>query len=272
MFTAKFNTDIQKAKSIEYSDGIRNIVALSELLTAVAWLSVCLRKHTNEAMWAAYHKQLVMHLQSPGVPSSVMATLSRRLMERGSATQAAVPHTTDTEHVCISDDDKDIIEYIAGFVLHRIRQKAYRLKCGMEKTATLELVGALVNNADESTSTLIKCQQRGGLLSAHANLICIFNKFEFFFRQSTHHSTITTEIPLPDLIQTAINDTSITKLYDSCVSNISVITSRKNSMFRELASIYFMVRVNGFCRQTMEQYRQRHKMYRRAKALRKSLQ
>ena len=64
-----------------------------------------------------------------------MDTLSRRLMERDSATQAEVPHTTvNTEHVCITDDDRDIFGYIAGFALHRIRQKTYRLKRGVEKT------------------------------------------------------------------------------------------------------------------------------------------
>ena len=29
-------------------------------------------------------------------------------------------HTTNTEVVCITDEDKDIIEYIAGFVVHQL--------------------------------------------------------------------------------------------------------------------------------------------------------
>ena len=44
--------------------------------------------------------------------------------------------TTNTEVVCITDEDKDIIEYIAEFAVHLIRQKAYRLKCGIEKSTT----------------------------------------------------------------------------------------------------------------------------------------
>ena len=55
-----------------------------------------------------------------------------------------------------------VLEYMAGFAVHRIRQKAYRLTCGIEKSTNLELVSALMGTADESTSTLINCQQRGG--------------------------------------------------------------------------------------------------------------
>ena len=246
-------------------------IAISELLAAVAWLSNCSRKNSRDSIWAAYHKQLVAHLSSAGVPSSVMATMSRRLMERGIAVQATVSRTPSTEVVCITDEDKDIVEYIAGFAAHRIRQKAYRLKGSVEKTTTLELVGALIRHADESTSALVNCQQRGGLLSVHANILQIFNALELMFRQSTNN-TITRQIDLPNLVQTAVNDASLLTLYNGCVNDVSATTLRKNDMFQELTFIYFMVRVNGFCRQTMEQFRQRHKMCRRAKALRKSLQ
>ena len=68
-----------------------------------------------------------------------MATISRRLMERGIAAQAAVSRTPSTEVVSITEEDKDIVEYIAGFAAHRIRQKAFRLKCSGEKTTTLFL-------------------------------------------------------------------------------------------------------------------------------------
>ena len=93
-------------------------------------------------------------------------------------TGISVPQTTNTEVVCITDEDKDIVEYIARFAAHRVRHKAYRLKCSEETTTTLELVGALIWPADESTSALVNCQQRGGLLLVHgtaelANFQCI---------------------------------------------------------------------------------------------------
>ena len=168
---------------------IDNIIAISELLAAVAWLSKCARKNSRDSIWAAYHKQLVAHLSLAGVPSPVMATISRRLMECGIAAQAAVSRTPSTEVVCISEEDKDIVEYIAGFAAHRIRQKAFRLKCSGDKTTTLELVSALIRPAGESTSALVNCQQHGGLLSVHGNILQIFNALELMFRQSTN-STI----------------------------------------------------------------------------------
>ena len=73
------------------------------------------------------------------------------------------------------------------------------------------------------------------------------------FEQSTHHSTITKQSNLPDLIQTSVNDALLLNLYIGCENDLSAITSRNNDTFHELTFIYFMVRVNGFCRQTMEQ-------------------
>ena len=73
------------------------------------------------------------------------------------------------------------------------------------------------------------------------------------FEQSTHHSTITKQSNLPDLIQTSVNDALLLNLYTGCENDVSAITSRNNDTFHELTFIYFMVRVNGFCHQTMEQ-------------------
>ena len=186
-------------------------------------MSNCSRKNSRDSIWAAYHKQLVTHLSTAGVPSSVMATMYRRLMERAIAVQAAGSRTTNTEVVCITDEDKDIVEYIAGFAAHRIRQLM-----------------------------LTYCK-----FLMHKNLM---------FRQSTNNN-ITRQIDLPNLVQTAVNDASLLTVYHGCVNDVSATTLRKNDMFQELTFIYFMVRVNGFCRQTMEQFRLRHKMCRRTKVL-----
>ena len=160
------------------------------------------------------------------------------------ATGISVPHTTNTEVVCITEEDKDIVEYIAGFAAHRVKHKAYRLKCSEKKTTTLELVSALIRPTDESTSALVNCQQHGGLLSVHGNILHIFNALELMFRQSTN-STITRQIDLQNLVHTAVNDASLLTLYNGCVNDVSAITSRKNDMFQELTLIYFMDRVNG---------------------------
>ena len=42
-------------------------------------------------------------------------------------------------------------------------------------------------------------------------------------------------------------------MYTDCENDVSAITSHNNDTFHELTFIYFMDRVNGFCRQTMEQ-------------------
>ena len=153
---------------------------------------------------------------------------------------------------------------------HTLASNMGKVSHALTHSATA-LVSALIRPAGESTSTLVNCQQRGGLLSVHGNMLQIYNALELMFRQSTN-STITKQIDLQNLVQTAVNDASLLTLYNGCVSDVSATSLRKDDMFKELTLIYFMVRVNGFCRQTMEQFRQRHRVCRRAKALRKSLQ
>ena len=136
----------------------------------------------------------------------------------------------------ITDEDKDTIKYIAGSAIPRILQKAYRLKCSEEKTTTLELVGALIRPAGESTSALVNCQQRGCLLSVHGNSLQICNALELMFRQSTN-STITRQIDLQNLVQTAVNDASLLTLYNGCVNDVSATTLRKDDMFQEFTLI-----------------------------------
>ena len=45
----------------------------------------------------------------------------------------------------------------------------------------LELVCGLIHTADESTSMLVNCQQHGGLLSEHADLLQICNALELIY-------------------------------------------------------------------------------------------
>ena len=199
-----------------------------------------------------------------------MATVSRHVMSRLIALQCQADKAKQMDIVSIADSDIDIVEYIAGFVLHRIRQKAYRLQSSVEKTATLELIGGMIRDAEDATSSLIKCQQRGGLLSVISDLLPVFKKFEIMFRQITHQNQITTEIPLQNLVEAAVNDTKLVEIYSVCTNHLSENAVHKKAIYRELAVTYFMVRVNGFCRQTMEKYRQRQNVCRRSKALRKS--
>ena len=67
------------------------------------------------------------------------------------------------------------------------------------------------------------------------------------------------EIPLQNLVEAAVNDMNLEQLYSACPNHVSANVVHK-AIYRELAVTYFMVRVNVFCRQTMEQYRQRQKV------------
>ena len=153
-------------------------------------------------MWARYHSSLLACLQSEILPGALIATVSRHVTSRLITMQYQDDKVKLMDTVSISDYDIDIVEYTAGFVLHRIRQKAQRLQSGVEKTATLELIGAMIRNAEDAKSALIKCPQRS-LLSVISDLPPIFKRLEI----------IATEIALQDLVTTKLNDIHVYSYY-----------------------------------------------------------
>ena len=134
-----------------------------------------------------------------------MATVSRHVMSRLITMQCQDDKATRMDSVSISDYDIDIVEYTAGFVLHRIWQKARRLQSSVEKTAPLELIGCRIRNIEDATSALIKFHKYGGLISVISDLIPIFEKLEIMFRQLTNQNGIATEFTLQDLVNATLN-------------------------------------------------------------------
>lgn len=126
------------------------------------------------------------------------------------------------------------MEYIAGFVLHRIKQKVFHLSNTKEKAAKLDLVNSLIRDKTVvTTSLMVEAKQCGGLLSAEQELVPFFLQLEFIISKHTS---------------------------DNIVQNI------------ELQSVVDQACFNGFCRQTMEMYRMHQKIRKQSKYLRKDLQ
>ena len=89
-----------------------------------------------------------------------------------------LPLTTPSDPDPVSDEDKYIIEYIAGFALHRARKIAQNQADGQLKHQELDIIKSITQESEECTSQLICTKQRGGLLSVEPCIIPVFTKLE----------------------------------------------------------------------------------------------
>ena len=95
----------------------------------------------------------------------------------------------DNSKLC--EDEKNIVDYIGGYVIHSITKHASRLSSSEDKSQILLCVAALTINADETVNTttaaisksLTSVLDRGGLKKVNPKSLQIFLCLEFVFRQ-----------------------------------------------------------------------------------------
>ena len=84
----------------------------------------------------------------------------------------------------LSNKDKDIMHYVAVFVLYRIKRITSRFHQSTSIHQKLELINVLTRPDEEpETSTLITKLQPGGLMSVAEGIVPLFSKLEIFLRE-----------------------------------------------------------------------------------------
>lgn len=179
--------------------------------------------------------------------------------------------TTDSVSVSISQDDNDIIEYIAGFVLFREKQKAYRLKDSPHKSQLLEIIDSIQEKEAPTKPSLTSVLTRGGLICVKKDILPVFTRLEFLFRVQTPDTSLVTSIPLKDLTEEACQDSRLEHLFIKPLQSLSVSQATLDRFFYAVVEGYFVTRCNGYCRQTIERYRESVHQHKRSKSLRKDL-
>ncbi|XP_014679088.1 PREDICTED: uncharacterized protein LOC106818934 [Priapulus caudatus] len=249
------------------------------LLNEMAWINACLQgrkclvSKSMENVWELYHKHLIENIRATKLPSQLFATFSRRAMQRLVASNQEVRRTpTSSRPLAITEEEGEIVAYIAGFVLHRLKQKAFRLSDSKEKTIKLDVINKLIRDeAVAITSRLILAKQRGGLLSAVPQLTPLFMKCEIMIRNNTSDDFVQ-HVDVQSMVDQACSDEAMTAIFFSVACKSIADYDAQEVIYVEIVATYIITRVNGFCRQTMERYRMRQNVKRRSNSLRKSLE
>ena len=133
--------------------------------------------------WQVYSNMVLENIFRQNISSWVLGTVSRNVVQalldpnlNISAEKAVV--------IELSNKDKDIMHYVAVFVLYRIKRITSRFHQSTSIHQKLELINVLTRPDEEpETTTLITKLQLGGLMSVAEGIVPLFSKLEIFLRE-----------------------------------------------------------------------------------------
>ena len=163
---------------------------------------------------------------------------------------------------------RDIISYIGGSVVSKLKKAAWRLTDG-EKSTRLQVPNLLVSTDNEPrTSGLTDILDRGELIRLKPNVVEMFNSMEATF------STIFSDkinLSVSDFVLECCRNDNILCGYYERVYSSHATDNMKDQLLRNILQLYFKIRVHQRCRIYMDKVRYQKRMSKKAKSLRKNL-
>lgn len=247
------------------------------LLHEMTWLNQCIKKSSSarnarETAWQMYSNLILQHMYHPHIPAWVLVTVSRNALQALLDWNFAKSQQEDEATIAISEVDKDIVQYIAGFVIHRIKRKLMILQDSDHKRDELLLISALSRQTDEhETSQLISAKQRGGLMSVRECLVPMFTKLEMIIRKHLKLDGIVQQVSVDTVGSSIFCDDAVLAIYESSLTDVEVPQNVKEKMFSDLVTTYIKTRISGYCRQQIQRMTMRIKAGKKQRSLRTTM-
>ena len=157
----------------------------------------------------------------------------------------------------LSENEQKSLQYLAGFVLHKLFMKFYCSK--KRKTSIIYEHYASILKAckvdNDSTQTLVNARDRGGLWRANLKMQNIFIHCEKVFRAAT--AKFTKKIVCSDLVKNVMKDCSVKSNYSAICSTIDETIDKEiqKNLLEHMITIYFRVRTFSFAKDVREKYK-----------------
>lgn len=142
----------------------------------------------------------------------------------------------------ITKDERDALQYLAGYVVHKFLKKFKYKKSKSEENQSIIL--ALEGMVDDSRSQkLVESLSRGGLTSVSEECEQIFYKTEELFRAKTSVVNLH-NIDIEEIASNLMTQPDIISLTNSIVINSGsdIDTEIKNNLFEKMIKLYLRVR------------------------------
>lgn len=168
----------------------------------------------------------------------------------------------------LNKHDKDVISYVGGAVVQKLRQRAYRLKDSSDKNGILDCVQNL--SVDEARKgSMTEMLDRGGLVKLHPRIELLFESLEIKFRSLFKGFSVS--LPFEAFFHESMTLDEVSAAFHNQLYNIHSEETLKEKLLRDLIFLFFKIRTHHQCKTFMDDfYKQTHKE-KREKGLRKRL-
>ena len=181
-------------------------------------------------------------------------------------------HTPDHTPTKLSDKEIAGLQYIGGYVLHKLYNKHIKINNSeqSEQTASILKAGKEGNESIIESQKLTSSLSRGGLWAISKNAQVIFERTEHHFRIVTSKSLHNINISLIE--SRSVCDIQLVSAYNAMVSNseLSVDNSIAKDVLHNIVNLYVRVRCFSFAKDIIQKHKIKSKQM-KAKALRKEI-
>jgi len=164
---------------------------------------------------------------------------------------------TKVKQVTISDKEIKSLEYLAGFVIHKLYKKLKYSKVHASSFYNVQscfILQACKVESDDS-QLLINARDRGGLWRVGKKIIRIFLQFEHLFRSKT--STFVTSLICKEFVKEIMSDIIVMSNFNEvCMSTADPVSKYvQKDLLEQIITLFFRVRTFSFAKNTREQHK-----------------
>ena len=179
----------------------------------------------------------------------------------------------------LSENEKDVIVYISGFVIHKLTKQFYNLlrksksKAASDKISMdINRLGMLIKTEEMSIQNdkLIQSLNRGGLKYPKQPVCEIFITVEVIFQSRVQEEI--SAIDSKSIIEECISRLDITQKYFDAIQEDGTLTElHKIHVLKSCIALYIKIRCHNHAKQLAERYRKESKTSKKKKGIRKEL-
>ena len=171
----------------------------------------------------------------------------------------------------LSDEEKAGLQYIGGYVLHKLHTKHAGKSSESEQAISILKAGKLEDQNAIECQKLTSCLNRGGLWAISKNAQLIFERTEHYFRDATSKANVQ-NIAFANIISRSVHDVEVVSAYNSMLSSSELIinSSVAKDVLHNIIQLYVKVRSFSFAKDIIQKHKIRLKQM-KSKALRKDI-
>jgi len=171
----------------------------------------------------------------------------------------------------LSDEEKAGLQYIGGYLLHKLHTKHAGKSSESEQAISILKAGKLEDQNAIESQKLTSSLNRGGLWAISKNAQPIFERTEHYFRDATSKTNMQ-NIAYASIISRSVHDVEVVSAYSSILSSSELIinSSVAKDVLHNIIQLYVKVRSFSLAKGIIQKHKIRLKQM-KSKALRKDI-